>query len=618
MVEVEEIVELKPSLPDEFHPGEFVARTDAIAEAYRWGSELHRGQKRLNGEPYFETHCAWVGMFIDRLVCNEAWTIAALLHDSVEDSGETLERIREHFPGPLGEEVAHIVDGVTKISHPRDGRSRELATLQKIARFRDPAVYLVKLADKSHNLLTLQHMPPEKRVKKATEAIRAYGKLAGILNCYRWRRWLEDTAFPHAEPETFAFVRSRIDSDPRLNVDFLNSIMRQLGRLMEETGIPGRVELTINGYWQTWQKLRRMALQRRSSMHDFSMVNDLVSFRLIVEEENVAQCYVLLGAVNRFFSAYLDDNRFDDYIASPQNGYRALQVTAYLPELGAVEFAIATREMEGENTWGVVYAIKNNKDLSLYQPVQILTPTGGARFVQEGSTVLDAVAAIQQERLLDKISAVKVNGSLARLSDKIQPGSVVEVITGQKRLVPNPDWLNFANPTTRRTLRSVLATEALRAAAEKGRREIREVLIDMGLVALEDVQVLLHDEFDTLLEMAGAASLDDLYAAYGDGAVRREDLVKALEESGIAGITREWTSVFLMGSAEANRPGVLVQLAGLVSRLGGNILRSVNNTMAGGEFTLRLVVRGLDEEGKAQLREAFRTSGLALGTIEVW
>ncbi|HMN58760.1 MAG TPA: HD domain-containing protein, partial [Anaerolinea sp.] len=192
MVVIQSIQDIRPLLANEFTPGEFIPRTPAISEAYQFGKAIHQGQTRMSGEPYFETHCAWVAAFLDKLVGNEAWTIAGLLHDTVEDSGESLDRIKALFPGKLGEDVAYIVDGVTKLSNPRDGRSREMETLRKIAMFRDPGVFLVKLADKSHNLMTLQHMSPAKRVQKATEAIRAYGKLAGILNCYKWRCWLED------------------------------------------------------------------------------------------------------------------------------------------------------------------------------------------------------------------------------------------------------------------------------------------------------------------------------------------------------------------------------------------------------------------------------------------
>jgi (p)ppGpp synthase/HD superfamily hydrolase len=347
MVRVEYINEIRPSFEKEFNPGVFTARTEAIEEAYQWGKELHNGQVRLSGEPYFETHCVWVASFIDQLVKNEAWTIAALLHDSVEDQDSDISQIRYHFPGKLGEEVAYIVDGVTKISNPRDGSSRDLETLRKIARFRDPGVFLVKLADKSHNVKTLDHMPIQKRIKKANEAIRAYGKLAGILNCYRWRRWLEDMAFPHAEPETYEFVRQRIDIDPRLDPKFINRMLSQLAELLEKNQISGMATVTVNGYWQSWQKLRRLARSRKASMHSFEALNDLISFRLILDHPDPLKCYELLASVNRFFGQSLDHNRFDDYIACPQNGYRALQVTAWLPGYGAIEVAIATEEMEG-------------------------------------------------------------------------------------------------------------------------------------------------------------------------------------------------------------------------------------------------------------------------------
>jgi (p)ppGpp synthase/HD superfamily hydrolase len=204
------ISEIRPLITDEFQVGPFVPRTEAIQHAYDWGKQVHSGQKRLSGEPYFETHCAWIAAFIDNLVKIESWTIAALLHDTVEDQGETLDEIRALFPGKLGVEVAHIIDGLTKISNPRDGSSREFETLRKIAMFRDPAVFVIKLADKSHNLMTLQYQPPAKQWAKANEAIRAYGKLAGILNCYRWRRWIEDMAFPYAEADSSPWVKPKL------------------------------------------------------------------------------------------------------------------------------------------------------------------------------------------------------------------------------------------------------------------------------------------------------------------------------------------------------------------------------------------------------------------------
>ncbi len=610
MIRIETIKEIRPTLDNEFSPGEFIPRTEAIAEAYRWGKELHHGQLRMSGEPYFETHCAWVAGLIDQLAGVEAWTIAALLHDSVEDQESSFEMIRQHFPGMLGVEVAHIVDGVTKISNPRDGSSRDLETLRKIARFRDPGVFLVKLADKSHNVLTLEHMPENKRVAKASEAIRAYGKLAGILNCYRWRRWLEDMAFPHAEPETYEFVRKRIDTDPRVKMDFVNSMMEQLGNLMENAGMSGKVSITVNGYWQAWQKIRRMARLRKSSMDSFEALNDLISFRMILDDRDPMQAYTLLAHVNRFFGPYLDQNRFDDYIAFPQNGYRALQVTIWMQEFGAIEVAIATEEMEGENTWGVIYALKHGKDISDYRPVEIFTPTGGARFLPEGSSVLDAVASIQQEFLLDKISGVKVNGNLAKLSDKVKPGDVVEVVTSSGRMAPESEWLKFVNPATSRILRSVLAVEDLRRAAETGKQKIKAVLTERGILALEDVQALYPEKINRLLESVGAANLQDFYSAIGSGAIRIADLAIDLDEAGLSSSDLLWTTINFQSGSFANKPGVLAKLAGLISESGGNIVRSVNNTMPDGGFYLRLVVENIVIDKNTFIDEAVKISGI--------
>src|SRR5450830_423141 len=135
MVEVEQIYEIRPRIADEFQVGSFEPRTEAMQRAWEWGKKIHAGQLRLSGEPYFETHCGWVAAFVDKLVNIESWTIAALLHDAIEDRGGTLEEIRDLFPGQLGLEVSHIIDGVTKMSNPRDGSNREIETLRKIAMF---------------------------------------------------------------------------------------------------------------------------------------------------------------------------------------------------------------------------------------------------------------------------------------------------------------------------------------------------------------------------------------------------------------------------------------------------------------------------------------------------
>ncbi len=424
-------------------------------------------------------------------------------------------------------------------------------------------------------------------------------------------------AFPYADPDTYAFVKPKIDSDPRLQVDFLNTLMEQLGRIMDRATIDGRVEVIVNGYWRAWQKLRRLARARHSSLNSFAAVNDMVSLRMIVADNDPKKCYQLLSEVNLFLGPYLDVSQFKDYIAYPQNHYRALHTAAWMPRYGLVEIAIATEDMEGENLWGVVYALKNGKDISHYRPIEILTPTGSARFLPEGSSVLDAVASIQQEYLLDKISAVEVNGRLARLSDPVHPGDVVEVITGGSRLSPSEDWLNYSNTSTTRLLQSVLTIESLRRAAESGRQQIKAILTRKGLLALEDVSALEPDRWDNLLERLACANLEDLYAAVGGGAIRLEDLEQALETTGITKEALNWTSIYIIGTGKAHRPGTLARLASVVSNQGGNILRSVNNTLPDGGFELRLVVRHIDQEKQALLEKAFNESGIELCCLEL-
>ncbi|NLW72770.1 MAG: HD domain-containing protein [Chloroflexi bacterium] len=616
MVEIETINEIRPLLTGDFEVGEFVARTEAIARAWEWGKKVHGNQQRLSGEPYFETHCGWVGSFLDKLVNKEAWTIAGLLHDTIEDQGETLDEIRDLFPGPLGEEVAHIIDGVTKMSNPRDGSTREMETLRKIAMFRDPAVFLVKLADKSHNLMTLKYMPSAKQWQKATEAIRAYGKLAGILNCYRWRRWIEDMAFPYADPEAYNNVKGLIDTDPRLNLEFIRYYLAELGQLVDQEGVDGSVHFTVNGYWQAWDKLQRMARQRRSSLENFSAVNDIVSFRMLVNENDITACYRLLARVNRYFSKNLDQDRFDDYIASPQNGYRALQVTAYLPGAGAIEIAITTKEMEGENTWGVVHRIKNKQDISMYSPVQILTAYGGTRFLAEGATVLDGVAAIQ-EFYLDKINKVLVNGEERHIYDTLNPGDVVEVVTTGTHIIPSPDWLNHCNVTTARRLRSVLATVGLKEASRRGRKMIHPILADRGIIALEDVSSLDASRVEAMLVLLACANLDDLYSAIGDRAIYLDEFTEALDLAGISRSALNWVTVEVSGANTSNRPGVLSYLAGLVYEAGANILRTVSTTSKEGAFTLRMVLGELNAESKQKVIDLFSQSRFPLEKVEI-
>jgi len=210
-----------------------------------------------------------------------------------------------------------------------------------------------------------------------------------------------------------------------------------------------------------------------------------------------------------------------------------------------------------------------------------------------------------------------VNGVLARLSDMVRPGDVVEVVTGRQRITPSTEWLNYGNAYTGRLVRGVLATVALRRAAEEGRQRVKETLARKGLLALEDVRALESDKWDNLLERLACVNLDDLFAAVGGGAVQMEELEKALDSIGINKATLHWTTISLVGTGKSHRPGVLSRLAGMVSNHGGNILRSVNNTLPEGGFELRLVINGLNSEKEQFLKRAYQESGIEFLALEL-
>ena len=214
MVEVETINEIRPKLLGEFQVDCFTPRTEAIARAYEWGKQIHGGQTRLSGEPYFETHCGWVAAFIDRLVQNEAWTIAALLHDAVEDQGETIEEIRSMFPGKLGDEVAHIIDGSPRWAIPG---MADHGSLKRRARLPCSVIqgFLVKLADKSHNLMTLTHVEGKTVAGQWRMGIwQTWASELLSLAAMAWRRLFHMLAWN-------LLLSSQVDSDPRLNIDFI-------------------------------------------------------------------------------------------------------------------------------------------------------------------------------------------------------------------------------------------------------------------------------------------------------------------------------------------------------------------------------------------------------------
>jgi len=210
-----------------------------------------------------------------------------------------------------------------------------------------------------------------------------------------------------------------------------------------------------------------------------------------------------------------------------------------------------------------------------------------------------------------------VNGEERHIYDNLNPGDVLEVVSSGPHKQPEPDWLNHCNPTTARLLRNVLARVNLKQASEKGRRIIHPILVRQGVLDLNDVASLEPNRLESMLGLLACANLDDLYSAVGGGSIFVNEVENAMDLTGIKESTLRWTSLQIRGNNSSNRPGALAYFAGLITEAGGNILRTVNTTSKNGDFHVRMVLNGLENEQKDYLKKLFAESRFPLLEIEI-
>jgi GTP diphosphokinase / guanosine-3',5'-bis(diphosphate) 3'-diphosphatase len=612
MTRLREIENIRPDGTGELFGRELSLNSQLVWEAYELAKQVHGEQKRNTGEPYFESHCVPVATALQTLLPVSKWTdeivAGALLHDVVEDHGDEIgiEDIRVKF----GDRVALLVDGVTKMGTPDGGWGhrweKDRSALQKMARhaYEDVGVALIKLTDRSHNMKTFGTSSEKTRRIKSGEAIRAYGKLAGILGCYEWKRWLEDMAFPYYEPEIYQKIKRLVDNDPRLDRLFIKRMSQDIGEYLAEVGIEARIEIVCAGYYETWKKVEQKARSRRGASDDLKSVGDLVSFRVVLsgdnDLENIYKCYSALGMLHYRYADYLVDDKIDDFVAVPQDSYMALQTSLDIPDVGEIEIAVETEEMYGRNQWGVVYDAESGKSLDGYKVVTVITPSNGLRFVPEGASVLDAVVSIQPN-LIREISGVLRNGRPVDIDDVVGPGDLLEVQVNGERLIMDDSWLQVSHDIhSRRVVKQLLLEQQSRGLLEMGENEVRMGLREMGLISINDLFVLRQKEMNQILYEFGLSGVDDLYMAIGARSVSWQEVSSLIIEKEL--IPDEWLSVEIKGGGEANVPGVMNRISEYVSSKGGNFLRIVHDTDEDRSFVLRMLIEGYDKQEKESLR----------------
>jgi RelA/SpoT family (p)ppGpp synthetase len=514
---------------------------DQIAEvrrAYEFGAQEHKGQSRTSGEPYI-FHPLAVARILAEMRMDATTLISAILHDVIEDTGASKDDVAARF----GKDVAELVDGVSKIGKiegmTRQERQAESFRKLLLAMTQDLRVILIKLADRLHNLRTLNAMTPEKRRRISRETLDIYAPIAQRLGIHTIRVELEDLAFAHLYPTRYATLASGVSKQMGDAKKLVKDVESRLSKHLRDEGIGATVVGRDKNIYSVYQKMRRKKLRLLKVM-------DLLGFRVIVSK--VDDCYRALGVVHHVYKPV--PGYFDDYIANSKgNGYQSLHTTCVAPGGHKIEVQIRTREMHhvaesgiaahwqyklgdrsGNNapqlrarewlkslfdTFGTAGSMDffEGVKIDLFpDEVYVFTPKGEIRQLPKGATPVDFAYSVHSE-LGDRCVAARIDGSLEPLNTPMKSGQTVEVITA-RHARPNAAWLHFVKTAKARThIRNFLKNQREDEAVRLGRR-----LLEIALRELKvPLSVLREDRAEAAIKAFGLADMEELYAAIGTG-----------------------------------------------------------------------------------------------------
>ncbi len=507
-----------------------------IKKAYEFSLEHHKGQARESGEPYL-VHPLHVAMLLAEMRLDTTAITAGLLHDAVEDTSVTIDEINTEF----GEQVAHIVEGVTKISKI-DFASSEEAQAENVrkmvlAMMDDIRVVLIKLADRLHNMRTLKFLSPERQQKIARETLDIYAPIAHRLGMGKIRGELEDLAFQYVDPISYNQVKDAIESRRKEGEAFLAEVQGIIEQKLRENKIQARVEARIKRFYSIWQKLQRQRIS-------VDQIYDMLALRIITQSET--DCYAVLGIIHNQWRPV--PGRIKDFIAIPRNNfYKSLHTTVISEKGHAFEVQIRTEDMHKMAEEGIAAHwkykdgpvsardeqrlawlrqvvewqrdIKNSGEflatlkIDLYpEEVYTFTPKGKIVILPRDATPVDFAYTVHTEVGNTCIGA-KVNGRIVALRYKLRSGDIVEILT-QPGHHPSRDWLQFTkSPRARQKIKHWLNVHQRERAIEIGRKliekEARKYRIAMKTIS--------DAELTRVSSENGLAKPDDLLAAIGYG-----------------------------------------------------------------------------------------------------
>jgi GTP pyrophosphokinase len=528
-----------------------------IERAYAAAARAHEGQKRRSGEAYI-THPVAVAQILADLGIGPKTVAAALLHDTVEDTAYTLDELRADF----GDEIAMLVDGVTKLDKVKYGDSTQAETVRKmiVAMSKDIRVLIIKLADRLHNARTWGFVPPETAARKATETLEIYAPLAHRLGIQTIKWELEDLSFAVLYPKLYAEIESLVKQRTPQREEFIQQVIDAVNEDLKAAKIRGKVAGRPKQNYSIYQK---MVVRGR----DFDEIYDLVGIRVLVN--SVRDCYAVLGAIHARWTPL--PGRFKDYIATPKfNLYQSLHTTVLGPAGRPVEIQIRTQEMHQRAEFGVAAHWKykeqvNGKgsgpgpqsdtdmawlahisdwqaetadpgeflDSLRYEigakEVYVFTPKGRVIGLPSGATPVDFAYAVHTE-VGHRTMGSKVNGRLVPLESTLNTGDVVEVFTSKNPdSGPSQDWLNFVkSPRARNKIRQWFTKERRDEAIEQGRDSIARAMRKQNL----PLQKLMNQ--DSFAQVAAQLKYEDvsaLYAAIGEGHVSTQSVLEKVVAS---------------------------------------------------------------------------------------
>lgn len=537
------------------------ADAELLRRAYIFSAMVHRGQSRYSGEPYL-VHPLAVAYILADLELDEATVATGLLHDTIEDSSDpasTMEELKSRF----GEEIYHLVDGVTKLKKLEfaSDADRQGANLRKmiLAMVDDIRVVLVKLADRLHNMRTLQHLPARKQKRIAEETLQIYVPLANRLGLGQIKSELEELSLEYGEPEIY----QRLERHLAAKKDVIDALIKQVGQALEQTLHQHRIDAEISGRVKSIFSIRK---KMRDQNIDVDEVYDVVAFRIITE--SVKDCYGALGIIHAMWPPV--PGRIKDYIAVPKpNLYQSLH-TSVMSEKGfPFEIQIRTREMHELAEHGIAahwkykeqgqltekevagaewlrrvkdwqQEVRDSREFARFlksdlfqEEVHVFTPKGRVIDLPTHSTPIDFAYAIHTEVGHQCVGA-KVNGRLVPLKTQLQSGDIVEILTNSEG-TPSRDWLALVRTTRARTkIRAYLRRVERARSEELGRSMLEKELRKVG----SSFKSLSDEQRDRAIAELKLPGLEDLLVAIGLGRITPAQFValaipgkKAADES---------------------------------------------------------------------------------------